>query len=291
MGTSRAFGFLLAAGLVAPALSVAHGRVRAPGAGALVSVSVEVDGRVARLYPAPDGSDRLYLEAREGSCYAVRLHNRTSERVGVELTVDGLNAISGTRERGRGRMYVLDPWGRAEVRGWRTSLDEVRRFTFVDEETSYAKRSGQASSRMGWIEVAVYREVRALRPPRMRDQTHGREDRSEESEADAASDSASAPSTRAAEPSAGAEVAEGKPGAGRRRGRSYPGTGWGESAHDPVVLVSFDPAASPAERVTLRYEYREALFALGVLPHPPAAPDRLWERERGEPGFAQPPPW
>ena len=128
--------------------------------GSLVEVSVEVAGQPAPLYPAPDGSGRYYLEAREGCRYQVRLTNRTGERLGVVLTVDGLNVISGTRDRGRGRMYVLDPWGHATVKGWRTSLEEVRRFTFVDEKTSYAARSGQANSRMGWIEVTAYRERR-----------------------------------------------------------------------------------------------------------------------------------
>ena len=77
--------------------------------------------------------------------------------------VDGLNVISG--ERGQrsagsqpGRMYVLDPWDQTEIQGWRTSLEEVRRFTFVDEQRSYAARSGKANSKMGWVEVAVYRE-------------------------------------------------------------------------------------------------------------------------------------
>src|SRR5260221_2391836 len=123
----------------------------AGGGGSLVGISVEVEGRTTPLYAAPDGSGRFYLEAREGSAYAVALTNRTAERVGVVLTVDGLNAISGQREPGLGRMYVLGPWEQTTVRGWRTSLSDVRRFTFVDERASYAARSGQANGKMGWI--------------------------------------------------------------------------------------------------------------------------------------------
>ncbi len=58
-----------------------------------------------------------------------------------------------------------------------------------------------------------------------------------------------------------------------------------------MVLVSFDPEPRPSECVTLRYEYRPALVALGVLPAPAPHRDRLWQRERAEPGFAQPPRW
>ncbi len=106
--------------------------------GAPVGVSIEVDGRRVPLYASPDGSTRWYLEAREGSSYAVVLSNRTAERLGVVLTVDGLNAISG--ERDSNRMYVLGPWEQSTIRGWRTSLADVRRFTFVDERASYAAR-------------------------------------------------------------------------------------------------------------------------------------------------------
>src|SRR3989442_3739523 len=64
------------------------------GVGRLVSVSLEVDGRTAPLYPAPDGSGRYYLEAWRGSRYAVRLANRTGKRLGVLLTVDRLKRNS-----------------------------------------------------------------------------------------------------------------------------------------------------------------------------------------------------
>ena len=65
----------------------------------------------------------------------------------------------------------------------------------------------------------------------------------------------------------------------------------GERRHDPVVLVSFDPESEPGERVTLRYEYRPALVALGVLPRHAPVRDRLAERDRAHDGFAPPPAW
>ena len=254
---------------------------------ALVTVSVEVDGRPAALYPAPDGSGRYYVEARKGARYSVALANRTGERVGVVLAVDGLNAISGERDTGRGRMYVLDPWQRTTVQGWRTSLREVRQFTFVEERASYAARSGKANEKMGWIEVAAYRERRAFVRSTPRYEFPPRPVPIE-SEADPAG-RGSAPATESARDSAEAATA---PALGGSRARAYPGTGWGDRAHDPVVLVSFDPESEPSERVTLRYEYRPALVALGVLPRRVPPPlDRLRERDRAEPGFAPPPLW
>jgi hypothetical protein len=278
MDPSRIVPLLLAgAALAGPAPAHPRGLVETPAA--LVAVSIELEGRLAPLFPAPDGSGRFYVEAREGSRYSVALANRTGERVGVVLTVDGLNAISGERDTGCGRMYVLDPWQRTTVQGWRTSLREVRRFTFVDERTSYAARSGKANEKMGWIEVAVHRERRPYVLSAPRPEPYERESGSA-GKSEAPRESAARDSAEAAAPA----VLGGAP------ARSYPGTGWGQRTHDPVVLVSFDPERVPSERVSLRYEYRPALVALGVLPHRVPPRDRLWERDHAEPGFAQPPP-
>jgi len=284
MGRNRIAGLALAVLMVAGAASAHAGHVRREP-GSLVGVSVEVGGRHAPLHSAPDGSGRYYLEAREGASYLIRLSNHTSQRLGVVLTVDGLNAISGGRDRGRGRMYVLDPWRQATVRGWRTSLQEVRRFTFVDEKSSYAARSGKANSRMGWIEVSVFRERRRWTRTWEQDDADARA--GEPAEGTVRAESAPAPSADAAESEA---RPLGKSQAGARK-RSYPGTGWGSRAHDPVVVVDFEPQRSPAERTTLRYEYRRALVDLGVLPSPHARHDRLHQRDHGEPGFAPPPKW
>jgi hypothetical protein len=250
-------------------------------AGSLVDVAVEVAGETVPLYHAVDGSGRLYFEAREGRTYALRLANRSHERLGALVVVDGLNAISGKREeigRGRpGRLYVLAPWAEVEVRGWRTSLDEVRQFTFVDERSSYAARAGKANSRMGWVEVAVYRDraparVGGWRRERPLSGSRQGEDRD-------------APAAEAAAEDRSSENAK-----SARGERSYPGTGWGEAAWDPATEVRFDAAAHPAERIVLRYEYAPALRALGILPRPWWGRDRLRERDGGD-GFARPPRW
>jgi hypothetical protein len=281
-------GWIVLGGLALATTAFGHTGSRHDVPGQLVGVAVEVGGRPARLYPAPDGSGRHYVEAREGASYALRLTNHCGERLGVVVTVDGLNAISGARDQGRGRMYVLDPWQQTTVRGWRTSLQDVRRFTFVEEEASYAARSGKANARMGWIELAVYRERRHWSRRDLPDDRVSRgpgEDSASPGRAEAP-----APEARGTD-SAEAEARPRAKSQADTRARSYPGTGWGRSARDPVVLVDFEPRRSPAQRTTLRYEYREALVALGVLPAPDALRDRLAERDRGRDGFAPPPLW
>lgn len=276
MPAARTAPFVLAASALSVAAS-AHPAALPATPGSLVALSVTVDGAPAALYPARDGTGRLYLEARRGCRYALTLENRSGERLAAVLTVDGLNVISGERDLGRGRMYVLDPWQRTSVQGWRTSLQEVRRFRFVDEEASYSARSGKANEKMGWIELAVYRErrpfVRAVPEP---EPWRGSSARNE-----------SAPTARDDRETRGSAEKAGPPAAAQ----AYPGTGWGERARDEVVLVQFDPESEPCERATVRYEYRPALVALGVLPPAPVWRDRLHERDRAESGFVQPPLW
>ena len=229
-------------------------------AAALVAVSVELDGRAAALYPAPDGSGRYYVEARKGCRYSVALANRTGERVGVVLTVDGLNAISGERDTGRGRMYVLDPWQRTSVQGWRTSLQEVRQFTFVDERASYAARSAKANEKMGWIEIAAYRERRAFVRSAPRRELPARP-APVESEGDAAGRSA-APANEAARDSAEADDPEA---AGRRAGPRLPGHRLGRPRARPRRAGELRPRER-AERV------RHAALRVPAGPRRPGRP-------------------
>jgi hypothetical protein len=304
------FVVIVSGGLATAAPATAQPWDRSEAPGRLVGVSVEVEGRAAPLYAARDGSARLYLEAREGARYAITVTNRTGERLGAAVVVDGLNAISGQRESAPGRMYILGPWEETTVRGWRTSLSAVQRFTFVDERASYAARSGKANGKMGWIEVNVYRERRPfVSRPWLRDWA-GRPDPVAPRPREEATRSADGPSPAAAAPDAAPADPDGRgdpagkaaPGLEAQRryappadreadGRSYPGTGWGPRADDPAVVVDFNPEPTPADCVTLRYEYAGALRALGVLPRPGWGRDRLRERDRGQDGFAAPPAW
>jgi hypothetical protein len=255
--------------------------------GSLVDVQVLVDGRAAPLFFAPGRWDRRYFEAFRGRNYALRVRNLTGARVGVLLSVDGLNVVNGERShQGRDEaMYVLDPWESATVRGWRTSLDEVRRFVFVDEQRSYASRTGQANGDMGWIRVLAFEErgahVSRLRPmldgllPRA-----GREDKGRMEAPPAA-----APQSNEVLRGSASET---KALAGRSQAdEASPGTGWGERREDRVSETWFVAAAAPGDRLVFRYEYASGLAALGIRPEG----RRLEQRERGELGFAQPPRW
>jgi hypothetical protein len=259
--------------------------------GRLVDVQVQVEGRVTPLYRSPRGDARLYFQAVEGRRYAIRITNQTGQRVGVLLAVDGLNVIDG-RHSTQSRhepMYVLDPWESTVIRGWRSSLREVHQFVFVDEERSYAERSGRGNSDLGWIRVTTFRESNPPRRPMI-----GRPQVPYERFKDEAEDSREgALEERLDQPAPRAELRKSAepPVAGQLRSdrdEGVPGTGWGERRHDPVNEVDFRAVSQPTDRFVLRYEYASGLRALGIRPVRGWF-DRVRDRDRGEYGFAEPP--
>jgi len=263
--------------------------------GGLVDVEVLVAGQPAPLYAAPGRWDRRYFEAFRDRNYALRVHNRTDRRVGVLISVDGLNVVNGERShQGRDEsMYVLDPRETATIRGWRTSLDEVRRFVFVDEQRSYATRTGQANGDMGWIRVLAFaeRRARAAWPQRPGGADERGSGATPEGLIEPAPLTESVPQECADRvQSEEAEAPQASAKSHMRGGRldsAFPGTGWGERRADPVRETWFVAAAAPGDRLVFRYEYASGLLALGIRPES----HRLDERERGELGFAKPPKW
>jgi hypothetical protein len=72
------------------------------------SMEILVDGRPLAVYTA---GETTYVEALKGREYAVRLTNRTGDRVAVALAVDGLNSIEARPTSSQdARKWILAPW-------------------------------------------------------------------------------------------------------------------------------------------------------------------------------------
>ena len=193
----------------------------------------------------------------------MRIRNCTGERILAVTSVDGVNAVSGETASPEQSGYVIDAWGSVEIAGWRKSLDRTAAFYFTDLGDSYAARTGRPGN-VGVIGVAVFREKRApisYWPQR------------DKIAADARSD---APSAAAAEPQsappaqrAEAANAEGTVDRASRAQASKLGTGHGRNETSYAQRVRFERASdTPNETVTLQYDRRENLIAMGVLPPP-----------------------
>src|ERR1700761_5460002 len=86
---------------------------------------------------------RPVVAGRPGARYSLRLANNTGARVLAVVAIDGVNVVSGETAGVGQRGYVLGPWQRTEITGWRKSNDEVAAFEFTPLADSYAARTGR----------------------------------------------------------------------------------------------------------------------------------------------------
>ena len=296
-----------AAALAAACLTLLASAAPAATEGRL-RVEVLVDGRTQAEHRS---RGTTYVEALRGREYAIRLTNLEPVRVAVALAVDGRNSIDGKRtSTGDARKWILDPWQTVVISGWQTGEDRARRFTFTTTERSYAAWLGDTSN-VGVIEAVAFRE-REPDPPvawwgrnrgyddggsaRERDldreENDGRWDRPMEKSAPgrgASQPASPAPSAQAGSmgdsaSSAGETRSAAKSQAHRDNSdRDEAATGMGRDVRNDVMRVAFDAERSPSSSVRIRYEYREALVALGVLPR--YEPRDRYDRREHASGF------
>jgi hypothetical protein len=254
----------------------------------LVDVQVQ-NQETGGLLPLLPYRGRDYVEGQPGARFAVVLRNLTGERVLAVVSVDGVNAISGQTAGGSQAGYVLEPWQRIEVRGWRKSYSDVAEFYFTDLPDSYAARTGRPEN-VGVIGVAAFRERRYEPVPyEPMPQIGGARERAPYPAA-----APSAESSRAADAAAGAAKSSSPYRYGEDRrdqglARQELGTGHGERRYDPVTGTRFERESSrPNQVVSLFYDSYESLVARGVIPG--------WRSRPGQPepfpvGFAPDPSW
>lgn len=84
-----------------------------------------------------------FVTAAKGERYSVRIYNPLPVRVAVNLTVDGINSISGKPSGiSDGEKWMIDPYSSVTIPGWQVNSGEARRFFFTDKPKSYAKWRG-----------------------------------------------------------------------------------------------------------------------------------------------------
>ncbi|MEW5787795.1 MAG: hypothetical protein AB1899_08065 [Pseudomonadota bacterium] len=220
---------------------------------------------------------RLWVAGNPGERYALRLVNRTAQRVLVVLAVDGINVINGATASPDQTGYVLGPWERAEIAGWRKSMSEVARFYFTALPDSYAARTDRPDN-VGIIGAAVFREKTPPPPVVVLPQAGLPAESALESQA---LGSASADAARSRPAPAGAAVAK------SARQAERLGTGHGERQYAPISYTDFERAGSrPDELISVGYDSRENLTARGILP----APRPAWPEPQPFPGTFVPDP-
>lgn len=193
-----------------------------------------------------------YVEAVRGREYTLRITNPTPHRVGVALSVDGLNTIDAKHtDAFNAAKWVLEPYESAEISGWQVSDSSARRFFFTGERHSYGAAIGKTGN-LGVIEAVFFQERRP-KMSQFRDRLE------------------------AQAPSAAAEQ--------KRQSDDYAATGMGDRTRHEVQSVDIDLDPRPIASERIRYEFHPQLVKLGVFPR---HRDPLERRERSR-GFCPEP--
>jgi hypothetical protein len=234
---------------------------------------------------------RTYVLGALGDRYQVRVRNGSARRAEIVVSVDGRDVVDGRPAALGKRGYVVAPRGEVVVDGFRLSGAAVAAFRFSSVRDSYAGRMGDARD-VGVVGAAVFLE----RPPPHR-ALADRQVRRGDAPAPEASAGAPAEAGASPAPSPAPEAAE-KHSSRKAAPQDRPGLGteFGEERESRVTEVAFARAAgAPAAVLSLRYDDRAGLLALGIdVDGRMARRDERWLRETAEPfrgsGFAAPPP-
>jgi len=226
----------------------------------LVDVQIRDMDRYSTLESYFD-RNQTYVAGSPGHRYAVVLQNQTGQRVLAVLSVDGVNAISGQTAGASQTGYVLAPYQRMEIRGWRKSMQDVAQFRFTDLPDSYAARTGRPDN-VGVIGVAVFRERVYQTYNNYEEDYRYRDDRyapksSESSQAGAAADAAAASPAMKSQRSRSMAESE---------SRQELGTGHGERRYDPARSTTFERDSTYPNQVSkVFYDSYEALVDRGII--------------------------
>ena len=121
-----------------------------------------INGKPVREY-AKDG--RIFVEAKAGSTYSIKVKNNSWKRILAVISVDGIDVITGKSAIETDTGYVISGYNNLEIKGFRVDSDREASFKFFDkgQGKGYAEIKGDVSS-SGVIGIRVYSE-KVVPPP------------------------------------------------------------------------------------------------------------------------------
>jgi hypothetical protein len=243
---------------------------------------------------------RTYVLGEQGARYSLRIRNQSGTRVEFVASVDGRDVLDGRPAGMAKRGYIVAPWGEVSIDGFRLNQDSVAAFRFSSVRDSYAAQMGDARD-VGVIGVAVFPEQQVQRrfvPPSglfgagdpgsgLNNALGGLGSRGD----------ARGAADLDAQPPSAAPAAAGARALGsfaKKAERPGLGTEFGEQRSSRVEEVAFQRASSqPAATLTVRYNDRQGLRAMGVNINPIVGPREAELRETANPfpnNYCAPPP-
>ncbi|HEY9094714.1 MAG TPA: hypothetical protein VIN35_03145, partial [Hydrogenophaga sp.] len=241
-----ALGALAGAALLASVPALAEGR--------LVDVRI-VDRDSGRTLPVYAFKGDLWVAGKPGARYAVQLTNQSRGRLLNVVSVDGVNVVSGETAAFDQTGYVLDPYQRYDVAGWRKSSRQIAAFEFSRAPKSYAARTGRPDD-VGVIGVAVFREKQPDWDERDQQRSPGRSPYGQSGPVPrSGSMPKSGPSGKSFQFDNNGPVEQ------------EPGTAHGDRERDRVGKTEFErDSHRPDEIIRIRYDSYANLVEMGVIP-------------------------
>lgn len=238
------------------AIVLAAASLAAHAVGQRADVSI-YDRATGRTLPVHWHEGRAYVVGRPGNEYQVVVKSRLGEDLLAVISVDGLNVMNGQAANPRQGGYIVAPWTRIEINGWRKSMEEIAAFYFTSITDSYAGRTGRPNN-VGVIGVALFQRKPQYFPPGVAesDESYRRrkdevQSKVERPESPASRDSASNAEKRTQQaPAAAAPL----------------GTGHGRREESRVQWQAFERSTeAPVETIAIYYDSYRNLVAQGVL--------------------------
>ena len=133
-------------------------------------INVLVNGNRCKQYHH-DG--KIFIEAKEGSEYAIEIKNNTWKRVLTVCSVDGLNILNGEAADEQGPGYVIGQFLNSKFDGFRVSDEKVAKFKFGNKGSGYAESKKDGSEKnVGVIGVRIFSEKEKPKPVVIREDHH-----------------------------------------------------------------------------------------------------------------------
>ena len=264
--------------VVAATAIAATASMDASAIGRLADVTV-TDRSTGQTLPVYFAKGEYWVAGTPGAKYSVSVANASGARILAVMSVDGVNVLNGETAAIEQSGYVFNAYQRYDVNGWRKSNSEVAAFEFVASPASYAERTGRPAN-VGVIGVALFKE-RVYQPPvsvsppyrPYYDDRKSAPYGANESAEDSAGATGSAQNRPA--PAAPAQSQASEYGGSAKRAEAAPamreklGTGHGEREYSQVSNTAFNRAQTvPNETISIRYDSRENLVSMGVIPAP-----------------------
>lgn len=122
------------------------------------NITVALEGPDGRVLHGRRAGGRTYVVGTEGNRYNIVVRNNTGGRFEVVASVDGLDVIDGRPASIGKRGYLLPPYGKLVIDGFRRSDHSVAAFRFGRVQDSYAARTS-GDRNVGVIGVAFFGEL------------------------------------------------------------------------------------------------------------------------------------